>query len=510
MYTIIIAEDEPKLLRHIKSKLEEAAKDFKIIACAENGREALELIRELNPDVLFTDIVMPGMDGLDLIKKLRSESYELPIVILSGYDDFTYAQQAIKYSVRDYLLKPLNEDELQKTLIGLRQEIREGILKKALDIFRHQIESGSQWKGPIINEIAEGKYLLIEICLGNLYKKRNSINDELAGKYRESWLKLNRQQFFSGDNTEYFWLINEAFLNRKFIILKSKSANPQEIDETINQIKEEWISTLALLPVNIIYTPFPVPFQNIPKISQNMKIQLKKIVSPGISRIVPCLVKNDIPSILMPTDPDFEKKLFILAQSGNFKNFRKEIHNRLNELANAEASQEIFSIFFSDLIRLLKKSTPFISQEELDLFHIGTEKILSSEWSYIEIINRIEDLLIKLIPQKDNLTPSRIADLLETYLTVHYMESISLESVSDHLGFNVSYLSQIFKKYKKETPGHFLINQRIEKAKELLIERQELKTGEIGEMVGYEDTHYFYRIFKKYTGLTPATFRKKA
>ncbi|NQT60243.1 MAG: response regulator [Bacteroidetes bacterium] len=508
MFTVIIAEDEPKLLRHIINKLEETAPDFKVIASATNGTDALKLIREHNPDVVFTDIVMPGMDGLELIKELRSESFILPIVILSGYDDFNYAQHAIKYSVKDYLLKPLEEEELQKTLDKLRAMIREGIMQNGMDVFRYEIESESLWNAPVKQVLADGDYLLLEICLGNLYQERKYLSDDLAKQYKDSWHRLMPQNHFSKNDFAYVWLIDEPYLNRKFMVLKSLPGHPVRMQEAVEEMKNIWEKAISPLTVNVIYTPYPIPYRDIPIRCRAVKSLLRESVSLFDSRVIACTEINSPKNNFLSTTPDYEKKIYILAQSGEYKSLRKEIVSRLIELNEAKSPQDTISTFFTDLVRMLRKSAPFISKEQLDLFTVDMKRAICSSLSSRGLLNQVDTLLKNLIPQKENLTPERIADLLELYLSKHYMESINLEIVSDHLGFNVSYLTQIFKKYKQETPGRFLIKKRIEKAKELLSQRPDVNIEEIGRMIGYEDSHYFYRIFKKYTGKTPAFFRE--
>lgn len=121
----ILAEDEPPIRRNLVKRIERLARDFKLLGEASNGEQALELVKELRPRVLFTDIRMPGMDGLALLEELHRLYPELLLVVISGYNEFDYAQHSIRQGVCDYLLKPVDPDLLTRTLDKLRRRLAE-------------------------------------------------------------------------------------------------------------------------------------------------------------------------------------------------------------------------------------------------------------------------------------------------------------------------------------------------------------------------------------------------
>ena len=126
MYQVMIVDDEPTSLGHIRTILEKKCADYEILATAENGAEALEKIQKQQPDIVISDIKMPVMDGIELVSRIKKEYPEVLSVIVSGYQDFDYAKSAIQSSVCDYLLKPLNPTDMQKLMQKL--EIRLGNL----------------------------------------------------------------------------------------------------------------------------------------------------------------------------------------------------------------------------------------------------------------------------------------------------------------------------------------------------------------------------------------------
>ena len=127
MYTVIVADDEQEIRRSLIRKVDWGSVGFQVIGEAENGAEALELTEKLEPDLLLTDIRMPFISGIELARQVREIRPATQIAFLSGFDDFSYAQQAIQYNIISYLLKPISSSELEKELLKMKEKIDSGI-----------------------------------------------------------------------------------------------------------------------------------------------------------------------------------------------------------------------------------------------------------------------------------------------------------------------------------------------------------------------------------------------
>ena len=142
MYNIIIAEDEPLALRTLKNMIERHYPDMQVVGEARSGEEALALIEEKLPDMVFSDIRMPVMDGIELLRQIRARNLDIELVIISGYQDFQFAQSAIRYGVVEYLLKPISLSKIHTFMSKLRDTLNEKYLKKQYECFRNLIVKG--------------------------------------------------------------------------------------------------------------------------------------------------------------------------------------------------------------------------------------------------------------------------------------------------------------------------------------------------------------------------------
>jgi two-component system response regulator YesN len=175
-YTVVTVDDEPMIKRTLK-KLIDATGNFQVIGEAEDGGQALQLVEEMGPDLLITDIRMPVMDGLELIRELKNRRLKTEIVIISGYDEFSYAQQAIQYGVSDYLLKPLKPESLSQTLQKVLNKFRldrQAVIERKLWLQQRKSD---------IQQLAEHMWLLNE---EEVNRRLRFIIDGLLDGYADS------------------------------------------------------------------------------------------------------------------------------------------------------------------------------------------------------------------------------------------------------------------------------------------------------------------------------------
>lgn len=231
-FKVIIAEDEFRIRNNIASKIPETNSRFKVSATAENGKEALELIKKEIPDLLITDIKMPTMDGFELIEELYFSYPELPIVILSGFDDFNYAKKAIHFGVKEYLLKPVSRNELSNVLLRV-----EAFLEKnsSLDsVHFDEYDSAAA---------ARGLCVKITEYLKNSFNRDVSIT-ELAEKFNLNPTYMSRVFKQQTGRTPTRFLTELRINKAKKLLLMQTETEVKEVSATVGFQDQGYFSRL--------------------------------------------------------------------------------------------------------------------------------------------------------------------------------------------------------------------------------------------------------------------------
>lgn len=223
IYKVVAVEDEELILNSLVKKIHSADMGFKVVGSAQDGRKALELIDQLSPDVLITDIRMPVMDGLELIKTVNARYPHILKVVVSGFDEFAYAQQALKYDVKDYLLKPLKKEALTEALnkIRISLDAQQDLLK------RHVL----QLKDPSVYS-AEEIARMVELYIKENYTQE--INFDLIAqnfKFNSSYLSKIFTKYIGENPSKY--LIALRINKAKHLLLNQQSLSVREIGEIV-------------------------------------------------------------------------------------------------------------------------------------------------------------------------------------------------------------------------------------------------------------------------------------
>lgn len=231
-YSVVVAEDEPLLLENLIQKIERSNMDFHVTGSAQTGAQAYDLIADLTPDLLITDIRMPVMNGLDLIQKAQMLQPDIDCIIISGYSDFEYAQAAVRYHVHDYLLKPVDIDELTASLGKLREHYY-AEQKELEQVFAGNLSSQSPQV--IANELKE--YIISH------FNEDFSLNLIAATlNYSPGYLtKIFCQQF---DMTPSKFLINHRIQKAKHLLVHNEELSVRQIGEAVGYPEQGYFSRI--------------------------------------------------------------------------------------------------------------------------------------------------------------------------------------------------------------------------------------------------------------------------
>ncbi len=526
MLKVIIADDETRLCRLVQLLADWQALDMEVVGTASNGFEAVELIETLAPDILITDIRMPGCDGLELIQRARQLSSELEIVIISGYAEFEYAQTAIRQGVSGYLLKPIKKEALMATLkeIGERCKARaasgmamEQLQKdrlKSHDLLRHRLIEDlvhRRYNVQTVDQLeqeygflAEEELLLVFILKADYDSLHTAEASLLLAQKKADELfstfvlpeSSNGLLYFIGARA--YGLINYAasrhddmrhalrlFLNQleaqKFLfgsmeftlamggVVKSAKDLPVSMYGARNAVCERLLEGTGRL----LEFMAPIPGGE------------RSLLPEGYDRAIHHAVEALNPEEASRAAQEIAQEV---KKNGDIRGYE------IFDLVLAAGRMFVLLIAANDEDRLMGEL-----ERRCDLCSSAQKLFACLE---VFICEHIEAAAARRT--NETTRPIRIA---KQYIQKHFNEPITLEDVCAAIGFSASYFSLIFKKETGEGFAKYLTRLRIEHAKALLQETN-YSVSEICARVGYSDLKHFTGTFKKTTNLSPGQYRK--
>ena len=483
-FTIILADDEQQILYGMKNGIDWESLGFSVVGTAQNGKEALELIEEHHPDLLISDIKMPFMDGLELSKTIHENYINTKIILFSGWDDFEYARTAISYGVSQYIMKPIDYNEMQKLLTTMHEELEKEYAEK---MNRTRLE----------NIYTESIPLL----------RQQFFTQLLTETLTEDYCTLQMKNLKLNFDYEVFHIITVKI--RKKHDIERITRTIQEASVIIERIFHTKIScgisssgtSLRVLPV--LYQ------QALEALAYNVVIQDESYTY--YNDILP--LQKDAP---LQKDDDWNSEVDSIEKiitHCSEEELKTAVLNMLEHLHEAhynlnEYQIVILEISFS-LARLYKKYQ-ITSDKEFAGSKKMAVKILSlntgeelDNW----LINYFQ-LMRTLIQKKQVDNNVILAENAKKLVEEHFREpDLSVESICKELHVSSSYFSKIFKQETETTFLNYLISRRMEEAK-MLLKMTDYKSHVIGTMVGYPEPNYFSYVFKKHCGISPVKYRK--
>jgi two-component system response regulator YesN len=530
MIRVIIADDEIRICKLIINLINWDELGMEIVGAADNGIDALSMIEKENPDIVITDIRMPGYDGLEMIEKAKNINEEIEFIIISGYEEFAYAQKAIEYGVKDYLCKPINKESLLKALCRVNDSLkiknRQSSLEKEYQIIKKDIwkirasflknlilfnaDGLKEYSQKEINQnhyfhFREGNFRVISIKIDSSGKANQNIDKiitKMAGTIQRSLLEQTYDAEIIHSNSNLYVLINY------------RPDEKEKIESVFIKILNEFKSRLATfgLMITIGYGEDVEDLKEIATSIESAKGAIDDRILKGTGRIIEFSGTKSGEIYNEDRYYEFTKKFMKAVELVDPKEIKKVINTLKEELSRQ-------SISGSELKRLAREmgNTYYIimrknkirindALEEQAQLENTIDNCYSMELLFQELADHITLSLSKLSEDKNQKNLGQIRQA-KIYIEENYMKNITLEDLGSYLGFNPSYFSSLFKKETGTSFIEYLSKIRMEKAKELLKEPG-LRIQDICLMVGYNDVKYFTKLFIKHTGLKPNEFRK--
>jgi two-component system response regulator YesN len=521
-YKVFFVEDEIVTREGIRDNVDWAANGFEFCGEATDGEMALPLLRTARPDVLITDIKMPFMDGLQLSKIVRERMPWVKIVILSGHDEFEYAQQAIQVGVTEYLLKPVTVQNLHQVLQKLTAQLDHE--KKEQENLRHLQEQIEE------NRTILRERFLLKVVVGALSSTEAIEKGQLLGLdlvarcYLVVILKTeieDRSEQFDYDEYQQVQRVvaelaenmPDVFLLRKdweemVLVMKGNAEEflEEERERLLERIKQEVKKTRYQLTIGI-----GTPKKRIAELHQSFVealVNIQRTVDEKNNRLTNAVDKAD----LLKVDRAAVENFLRCGAKEDFDEFFNIYIRPLGE--TALTSYLIKNYIFVDVVLATVK---LVNELEGDIDQVvpelnSIETTLASIKTVEQLREQVYLILSSTLAFRDRHTSSHYMGTLQQakdYIDHHYMEpELSLNEVAGHVNLSPSHFSVVFSKEACQTFKEYLTEIRIQKAKELL-RTTALRSADIAYQVGYSDPHYFSHVFRKVTGLSPNEFRNR-
>jgi two-component system response regulator YesN len=524
LYKLLLVDDEDEVRGRISSLINQNS-GFIVVGNAGNGHDAYELVEDLKPDVVLTDIKMPFIDGIELARMLKRDFPTVKVAFISGYDEFKYAHEAIKLNVVSYLMKPLSSEDINLFLASLKKILDEEYSRKFNDdaamknyqdslplLINHLISSILNSKDQTKENIQKLKQLGMDIDQGTFISCLLEIDTDID---QEELLSLEKvrvlldelfQINFSTYNLKYLLPIQNGI----FIILKQRDTLiMKEVDAFLYELiqaAEQYLNIRIRVGISNLFNTF----EQLAKSYQEAKeaIRYGKFLNTG--RIVYLNEVEHKETHQISLDFDEIKSIENKIKFGSLDEVYAILDQKKMEIEN---QKNIVSIDLF-LIGLASIMLDFAQSANLDLSKFVEGNLLKKLLSFSstdEIIEWTKKVLFDLRNSLIESSLSRIERVLEDviqYVDQNYENPLlSLNTVCDQFNISISYLSMLLKREKNVTFNKYVIEVRMEHAKELLTITS-LKVVDIANRCGYNDVYYFSHSFKKYTGLSPKLFRE--
>lgn len=525
MLKVLIVDDEYLVTDSLKMIISKNVKDIGQVDVASNGREAIEKAINLRPDIIFMDIHMPGIDGMEAIRQIRSINKDTLFVILTAYEFFDYAKEALSLGVSEYLLKPISKNKVIETIEHLRQIIAD---KRSTLMREIQLKEKMNRIVPILEaQFVTNKLFNIETPYKiEFYENVFAMSlrqgyvmillfEDIENKEKESNLKFNRlkQELYDGFTMKLkslcSCLIGNPMQDRIVAFIPTSNLDSEDsLKERVKIIGE--------------------------KISKKLKGfgELNYKIGIGGNYNIDNFGKSCYEAYIAASEQSgqsissFESLDHSDSKMDNYPSHKNIIFSNLILMANITEAKEVFEEIYLWLINAYGDDIYRIKTKVLDLLFIIDKKlpyklneIYEIKDSYVlrilktnnkeelrnEFLNYLSAIATQIQKQKGSNTEGVIPMVLE-YVNRNYSKDISLKDVAKSVNLSYNYLSKVFKEEIGKSFIDYLTELRMEKSMKLLSNRS-LSIKEICQQIGYNDPNYYCKAFKKLTGKTPTEYR---
>ena len=515
MYKVLLVDDERIITDGMSKVINWESMGTNLIGTARNGIEAFSIIEQKKPDIVISDIKMPGMNGLELVAKVHSVFPEIRFVLLSGFSEFDYAKQAMQYGVKHYLLKPCNENTIMDAVTEICEDLK-------------QIQNREQFiqkmKGTLESVLPYAKEQLLKDYITNHYENKNleyyqklfniDINTpsvrlvlfQLEGNFEFEHM------FAMKNIAEHIFdsYILSCTVGETILFLLEDDSNYPKLHAQIEKIKKTFYQYYRI--------------DSTVAISDNGKLSnANKLYNEALDCLTyrfylgegGIITKKDISYQNTSGELEFyfdDQTFCRLVKSGSWIDVNKEIMTFFTHLIDLRLDINITKSYviqlFNAMIRLCepKEMNTYLTKLT-QLLEIDTIQNLRAFFESVA-----QEITLSFFDQNNNKHSTIINKVIETIHKYIGNQNLSLHWVANEMLYmNADYLGKLFKKETGEKFSNYITRLRIELAISLIEKESDVKVFEIAEKIGYgENPQYFSQVFKKHTGFTPSEYKRES
>jgi two-component system response regulator YesN len=519
----LIVDDEQHVREGIKLLAQWDDQGIEEIFEAENGEEAIDVITKYKPAIIFTDMKMPKMDGIQLLEWIKRNHPDSKTIVVTGYDDYHYMRKAIHFGSADYILKPIDPEILNDTLQNAVEEWTAEEAERKKDKTIYQLMNEMK---PIYRDRKLTQLLNSQEANQSMYEEMGL---HITQSYRAAVVKINGKTIerFQGDrDLAYFTILNviNEVLNDKewgigFRYLSNKGEVViifwDELSQSGKLLKNIYTSLMSSLNISCPMALGKIVDQSSSLmdsyrhakhllLSSNVLTEMgERVFTKEVEKQAPLINLMDYSSQIEQAVQTGEPDVFEEIITNMLSKCRENRFLSLGQLLHFEKEYQVMSH------RWLKKyEVPYsgTEQTEKQIDPFFNEYGMFQLEQYVKRKQREIALFLKIVKRRSLQKNKNVIEEIEQYLQSNFDRDVKLQEIADRFYLSREYISRKFKQEFNENISDYLVKIRMAKAKSLL-KNSQLKIYEIANMIGYQDDKYFRKVFKKIEGVTPNEYR---
>ncbi|GIQ68898.1 DNA-binding response regulator [Xylanibacillus composti] len=525
MHSVLLIDDEIFARTGLRNLIDWHACGFEVVGEADNGEDGFEMIERLKPELVITDIRMPVVDGLELIRMtIEKDTHKPGFIIISGYNDFSYAQQAVRYGVHDFILKPIDEVMLQDTLIKLNHKLSADKITQR----KREEQQKTECIAKLIKGEIESEETLFQVAetLGLQTEERViyvfiEVNDRFpwSASSHMSYEALNAQlksgiagfvQSFTNGNVELNFYEHRNRLGW-LLPLSVVESRQTELSRFIRELQIRLTRDTG----QVIYLYAGKVVKSLKALRESFESAKDSLQYKYLNEREQIVLYEDIKKFPL-NYVDMEAELYTKLTNYVEENHESGVNKTINEIFDSftkrrcapEAVKVTIHRCVSNIIRIMERMEvdfrslpslgPILTWQDLNISFLALKNLFQAF---------ITDSMKAIGTQRKETSKGGIHKI-KCYIEDHYRENISLKSIAAHFYMNPVYLGQLFKKTYGLYFNDYLLRLRIEEAKRLL-RQTDMRIYEVADAVGFSNADYFVTQFEKLEDMTPTEYRNK-